>query len=61
VGKKVICFELNSIYSVFIVPTITVSQNEKGAELCTQGISIAFFTNFIKEFSFCGKLGIKDI
>ncbi len=61
VTKKEICLELNSPYSVFVAPTITVSQNEKGAELCTQGVSIAFFTSFAKEFSFCGKLRIKDI
>ncbi len=61
VAKKEILFELESTYSVFVVPTTTVSQNERGAELCTQGISIAFFSSFTKEFSFCGKLRIKDM
>lgn len=59
VMQKEIVFELDSAYSVFVVATTTVSQNERGAELCTQGVSIAFLKGFTKEFSFCGKLRIK--
>jgi 4-alpha-glucanotransferase len=61
IGKKEIYFELDAACNALVVPTITVSQNEKGAELCTQGISIAFLANFAKKFSFCGKLSMKDI
>lgn len=59
VNQKEILFELETPFSAFVVPTITVSQNERGAELCTQGVSIAFFSEFIREHSFVGKLKIK--
>lgn len=61
VYKKEILFELKDSYSVIVVPTNTVSQNEKGAEVCAQGVSIAFYKNFTKESVFAGKLCIKDM
>ncbi len=54
-----VLFELDGSFDVFVTPVVTVSQNERGAELCTQGISIAFFVRFTAEQSFCGKLKIK--
>lgn len=58
--KQDILFELDSVYDVYICKIATVSQNEKGAELCTQGVSIAFAAEFAKEFRFSGRLNIED-
>ena len=56
-GQK-ISFNINKPMSVAICPVNTASQNEQGAELCTQGVSIAFYKPFEREFNICGRLFI---
>lgn len=61
VNNKEILLELDARFDAIIVPTITASQNEKGAELCTQGVSVSFYKRFSGSTEFSGKLAIKDI
>jgi alpha-amylase/alpha-mannosidase (GH57 family) len=58
---KEISFKLEKNFNLFICPLKTVSQNEKGFELTTQGVSIAIVFPFNKDFSLKGILEVKDV
>ncbi len=58
--KQDILFELDGIFDAAICKIATVSQNEKGAELCTQGLSIVFYAPLKKEILFSGRLNIEE-
>ncbi len=58
--KQDILFEIDAAYDVLVCKVNTVSQNEKGVELCTQGVAIAFVAPFDGDLHFVGRLNIEE-
>lgn len=59
--KKRISFQLDQPFELFYFQLKTLSQNEKGFELTTQGISLAMMVPFRKQLAIKGKLEVSNV